>query len=184
MRFTPEDYWFLAEHGLVPERSELVDGEVYEMPAQYWPAVACIEAIKDPLRALWHDRDLVGSNATHVFPSGWMPMPDIVVYDALPPRRPGPGILYPPMRLVVEVADETLADDLGDKALRYAAEAVEELWVGDVNGRRLHVFREPLDGDWRVRLQLAPGDAVSPLCLPDAALAVADLLPDLYGSAG
>ena len=182
LRFTPEEYWFLCDHGLVPERSEFVDGEIYEMPPQYAPAGAAIGRISRALAATWRDPDLVFVEVTHVFPSGWQPLPDVAVYDELPPRRPGPGVVWPIPRLIVEVADETLAEDLGDKARRYAAEGVEELWVGDIAGRRLHVFRDPADGDWRVRLRLGVGDAVSPLCLPDAALAVADLLPDLYGA--
>ena len=167
---------------MVPGRSELVDGEVYEMPAQYFPAVAAIGRFDRALRAGWHDPDLIGINATHVFPGGWQPMPDVIVYDALPPRRPGPGVVWPVPRLVVEVADETLEYDLGEKASRYAAEGIEELWVADVNGRKLHAFRGPSGGDWRVHLLLKSGEAVSPLCLPDAKLAVAELLPDLYGA--
>ena len=183
MRFTPEEYLFLHEQGMLPQRSELVDGEIYEMPAQHWPAVDCIGEIEWILKHAWHDRRLVGNQGTHVFPSGWQPLPDLVVYDERPPTRPGPDAPYPPPRLVVEVADETLDYDLGEKPRRYAAERVEELWVADVKARQLHVFRDPVGDAWRVRLLFLVGDAVSPLCLPDAKLPVADLLPDLYGPA-
>ena len=169
---------------MVPKHSEFVDGEIYEMPAQYWPAVGAIKALDNALTPLWHDPLLIGTNGTHVFPSGWEPLPDLTLYDTLPPRRPGPDAPYPMPRLIVEVADTTLDYDLGEKALRYAAEGVEELWVADVAGRRLHVHREPVNGDWRQRLLFVVGDEVSPLCLPDARLKVADLLPDLYGTAG
>lgn len=182
LRFTPQDYWFLVEQGMVPERSELVDGEIYEMPPQYHPAVAAIGRIDLALKTTWRSPDLVAVNGSHVFPGGWQPLPDVAVYDALPPRRPGPGVAWPTPRLIVEVADETLAYDLGEKSRRYAAEAVEELWVGDVAGRLLHVLREPIDGDWRVRRVLRVGESVSPLCLPSESFAVADLLPDLYGA--
>ena len=182
LRFTVDQYWFLARHGLVPKRSEFVDGEIYELPAAYTLEGVATGRISAALRDAWHSADLVGTHATHVFPSGWMPMPDVVVLSALPPRRPGPGTAYPAPRLIVEVAEDALDYDLGEKARRYAAESVEELWVADVAARRLHVFREPTGGDWRVRLLLEAGESVSPLCLPDAALAVADLLPDLYGA--
>ena len=184
LRFSSEEYWFLVEQGMVPKLSEFVDGEIYEMPAQYYPAVAAIGRFDRALKALWHDPDLVAVNVTHVFPGGWEPMPDVVVYDALPPRRPGKGVVWPAPRLVVEVADETLEYDLGEKASRYAAEGVEELWVGDVKGRELHVLREPDGGDWRLRRLFKVDDEVSPLCLPDAKLSVGELLPDLYGSGG
>lgn len=181
LRFTPAEYWSLQEQGIVPERSEYIDGEIIEMPAQHWPAVAAIGAVQQALKSVWHDPLLVGSNATHVFASGWHPMPDVVVYDELPPRRPGPGVNYPVPRLVVEVSDETLDYDLGEKAGRYAAERIPEYWVADVVGRCLHVFREPDGSDWRERRLFKVGDRLSPLCLPEAKLAVAELLPDLYG---
>ena len=180
VRFTPETFWSLHERGVLPKTCELVDGELWETPARYFPETATTGEICRSLSNAWHDRHLVGSHATHVFASGWLPMPDVIVYDALPPRRPGKGIGYPSPRLVVEVVDETLDYDLGEKPRRYAAEGVEELWVADVKARQLHVFRDPVGDAWRVRLLYLVGDAVSPLCMPDAKLAVADLLPDLY----
>ena len=186
VRFTPAEFWSLHEQGMLPERCELVDGEIIEMPAQYNPANLCIRRIDRTLTALWHDPDLITANTTHVFASGWNPMPDFALFDELIPRRPDPsvpGFAYPMPRLVVEVSDSTLDYDLGEKASRYAAEGVPELWVADVNGRRLHAFRDPDGPDWRLRRLFKPGDTVSPLCLPDAGLAVADLLPDLYGPA-
>ena len=170
-RFTPEEFWFLHGQGMLPQRCELVGGEIIEMPAQYLPTVVPIQRLLDALRPAWHDRDLVTSAVTHCFASGWNPIPDVTVYDELPPRRPGPGVVFPTPRLIVEVADETLTYDLGDKARLYAAEGIGELWVADVNARQLHVFREPFGDNWRVRLLLAVGDEVSPLCLPDARLA-------------
>ena len=181
LRFTSEEYHFLCEQGMVPKRSEFVDGEIYEMPAQYWPAGGAISEIGFALKSLWHDRRLVGSEVSHVFPSGWEPLPDVTVHDTLPPPRPGPGIVFPMPRLVVEVADTTLDYDLGEKALRYAAEGIEELWVADVAGRQIYAHRQATGGRWRQRLLFVVGDEISPLCLPDARLKVADLLPDLYG---
>ena len=50
------------------------------------------------------------------------------------------------------------------------------LFVLDAQGRELHVFREPDDGDFRVRELFKPGDRVSPLFAEGRAeIAVADL---------
>ena len=135
-----------------------------------------------PSRATWHDRDLVVNDMTVAFPSGWNPRPDVAVFDVLPPRRPLDVARFPTPRLVVEVSDTTLDYDLGEKADRYAAEGVAELWVGEVSdgdpaGRRLHVLRDPGLSGYRDRAARGPGDAASPLCLPGLGLAVIDLLP-------
>jgi Uma2 family endonuclease len=179
VRFTPQEFWSLHEQGMLPQRCELVDGEILEMPAQFWPAVSVINWVDRKLASLWHDPRCIGTNGSHAFSSGWQPMPDVVVYDALPPRRPQDAA-FPEPRLIVEVADETLAYDLGEKAARYAAEGVIEYWVADVQGRQLHVHREPTPDGYRERRLFVPGDEVSPLCLPEAKLPVAELLPDLY----
>ena len=178
VRFTPEAFHAMSAAGMIPEMAELVDGRVVEMPARHYPEAVVVGRIHATLR---DGGGVVVSLLTHAFPSGWNPMPDVAVYDAPPPRRPKEGA-YPVPRLVVEVADETLDYDLGEKAARYAGEGVAELWVADVAGRRLWVHREAEGGAWGSRRGLKIGDGVSPLCLPDATFAVADLIPAPYGS--
>ena len=182
IRFTPQDYYALADQGLLRTPTELVDGQIIEMPAQHYPAVAAIGEIYSVLRGAWHDKRCVVTDMTVPFPSGWNPRPDVAVFDVLPPRRPLDAGRFPTPRLVVEVSDTTLDYDLGEKADRYAAEGVAELWVGEVSdgdpaGRRLHVLRDPGPSGYRDRAALGPGDAVSPLCLTALDLAVIDLLP-------
>ena len=165
---------------MLPNRTELVDGEIVEMPAQYDPAVTVIQRMNYAFFNAWRSVDLVRAGLTHAFASGWNPMPDLALYDERPPRRPKDGP-YPEPRLVIEVSDETLDYDLGEKARHYAAENVVEYWVADVNGRILHVFREPAGEHFRLHRKYLPGDAVSPLCLPNDSFAVAELLPQVYG---
>jgi Uma2 family endonuclease len=86
--------------------------------------------------------------------------------------------------LVVEVADSSLATDARDKAERYATAGVADYWVVDVVNGRVLVFRDPRPlpaslgaTTYKTCLTLGPGDTVSPLAAPGAAVAVADLLP-------
>jgi hypothetical protein len=72
-----------------------------------------------------------------------LPEPDLAV--AIRPRtyfrerHPAPGDIA----LVVEVADKTLALDLGPKCRSYARNFVPQLWVADVPNQILHAFADP-----------------------------------------
>jgi hypothetical protein len=70
LRFTPEQYYSLTEQGVIREPTELVDGHIVTMPAQFHPAIAAIGRISRRLVAAWHDEDAVASDMTHPFPSG------------------------------------------------------------------------------------------------------------------
>ena len=65
----------------------------------------------------------------------------------------------------------------------YATAGIPEYWVLDLEGKQLHVFRDPqplraaLEATaYATRLTYSPGDAVTPLHAATA-VAVADLLP-------
>src|SRR5205085_11511702 len=86
--------------------------------------------------------------------------------------------------LVIEVSDTTLAFDRGRKARRYARAGIADYWIVNLPDRRLEVYRNPMpDGaalfGWRYgsAQALGPGERISPLALPGAAVTVADLLP-------
>lgn len=67
--------------------------------------------------------------------------------------------------LLVEVANETLARDLGSKMIDYAAAGIPHYWVADVNARVVHVMAEPAEDGYRSRQVVRFGE---PLKMPDA----------------
>ncbi|WP_276605786.1 Uma2 family endonuclease [Thermus tengchongensis] len=78
--------------------------------------------------------------------------------------------------LLVEVAEASLAYDLAVKAPLYARHGVLELWVLDLEGKRLHVFRSPSPEGYREVQTLAPGNHLAPAAFPSFSLPVAELL--------
>lgn len=80
--------------------------------------------------------------------------------------------------LVIEVAESSLARDLGDKLALYAKAAVPEYWVVNLVDRVLEVFREPVKGRYRQRVTLPTSARVSPQGWPDLELEVSALFPD------
>lgn len=51
--------------------------------------------------------------------------------------------------LAVEIADTSLAKDLGPKRDDYAKAGIPVYWVVDLNARCVHVLAEPVDGQYR-----------------------------------
>ena len=88
---------------------------------------------------------------------------DITIWDGGPLKGPIPGALA---RLCVEVADETLPDDIGPKRQDYAEAGLPEYWVLDVNARALHRFYDLAEGDYRKRDIVHDGETFASATLP------------------
>ena len=83
-------------------------------------------------------------------------------------ERPGPHDLH----LVIEAADSTLGFDLRTKAALYARAGILEYWVLDVDGRRMIVHREPLEGRYASVLAYGYEESVAPLAAPESILQI------------
>lgn len=100
------------------------------------------------------------------FGNGFQPTADIVIWEpsAAPPFD-GP-IPKEAVRLVIEVADASLADDLGQKLLDYAQAGLPEYWVADVQARLIHRCSEPSAEGYRIREAVRFGEPCTALTLP------------------
>lgn len=85
--------------------------------------------------------------------------------------------------LMVEVADSTLASDRRDKTSLYARYNIPELWIVNIAGEELEIYRQPRRDasstygfSYGPRQVLGREDAVSPLEIPQISIPVADLL--------
>jgi Uma2 family endonuclease len=81
------------------------------------------------------------------------------------------------VQLIVEVSESSLAYDRGEKAALYAEADIDDYWIVNVNDRVVEVYRKPAGDRYRQLQTFAPGDSISPLILPDAKLAIAQLWP-------
>ncbi len=181
-RWTVGEFDRLGELGCFEgRRAFLLDGVILEQGPMDPPHANALEVLTEVIRT--------------AFGTGWRfriqtplhidqfnnPMPDLAVV----PGRAGYHATHPTTAsLVVEVSDTTLQTDLTDKAERYATGGIPDYWVLDLNGRQLHVFRDPVQlpaglgaTAYRTHLTLGLTDTVSPLAVPTASIRVADLLP-------
>ncbi len=101
------------------------------------------------------------------FGGGFQPTADIVVWDpALAPADVDGPIPGGAVKLVIEVADASLGDDLGDKLADYANAGLPEYWVADVRGRLILRHEQPVAGAYKVRAPLLFGQPAPALTLP------------------
>jgi len=151
-------------------RVELIDGEVVEMTPIGARHAACVSRLTRLLVMALGDRAVV-SPQNPVQVSHWSePEPDIAVLrpraDFYAERLGEPGDVL----LLIEVADTSGAYDRSVKVPLYLDAGVPEVWVVDVAGGVVDVFR--VAGGFR----RGPGETITPLGLPDLVAEVADIL--------
>lgn len=172
-----EEYLRMGEAAVfAPEmRLELIDGEIIEMAPIEGPHMARVNI----LTRLFVER--AGANAIVsvqnplVIADRSVPQPDLAL---LRPREDDYARSLPTVAdvlLVVEVADTTLSFDLRRKMPLYARCGVAEAWVVDVNGRAVHVFREPGATGYANSFAVEPGRKIASMALPEVFIEVAEL---------
>ncbi len=174
-RFTAAEFMKLYETGFFgkKERLRLIAGEVYSMaPTGPEHAIGLGRVIVVLGRALY-PRFEIATDPTLRFSEHDVTEPDVVVIP--PGPRPRPPIAIAEIQLIVETAHSSLEDDLTVMAAIYAAAGVPEYWVLDLEHQRLVAFRQPSGNGYDERRNFAIGEALAPLCAPDAAIAIADL---------
>ena len=141
-------------------KTELIDGVVYTMNAQYrrhaLAKTELYDAIRDALKAIGSDLRPIVECAVEMPPHSVLE-PDIVLTS-----EPG-GEGWIPVRsvaLVIEVADTTARHDLETKAAAYASAGVPECWVVDLNAATAHQLSAPEGGAYRTHDRLKLGDPI------------------------
>lgn len=175
-RFTVEDYYRLSELGLLRNRTELIDGEIYDVSPMDPRHATVLERLDALLRLrLDHDRFRVRAQLPLRLGPATELEPDIVVarggHDEFLDRHPGADDAV----LVIEVANTSLADDLGLKLRQYEAAGVADYWVVDLRRRQVLVHRlaEGTYGEPTVHT----GEASLHVPVADVEVAPDDILP-------
>lgn len=175
-RFTVDEYHRMGEAGIFHEdaRVELIAGEIVEMapigPDHAWVVTRLTSLFERGSGDLivWSQNPIVLSDEDE-------PLPDLALVKPVPKlyreAHPGPDDVL----LVIEVADSSLAYDRGEKLARYATAGIPEVWIVDLSGDRLLVFRSPKGGAYETELVVLPAERVSPLALPGLAIGPRDL---------
>lgn len=181
-RLTVSDFHRMGEAGIFAtgDRVELIDGEVIDMSpigALHAAIVALLTAFL--CRSVGSGVIVWCQNPIRLDDSS-EPEPDIALLrpraDGYMSAHPGPEDVL----VVIEVADTSLAYDLGVKVPLYARHGIPEAWVIDAATRQTRVFREPSAEGYRRELLVGPeGPLESESLTDDAGRAVSITLSGL-----
>ncbi|HUN72757.1 MAG TPA: Uma2 family endonuclease [Steroidobacteraceae bacterium] len=147
-RITVDEYYDMARTGLIARdaRVELIEGEVVRMAPIGDRHCRAVEELCERLQQAVIGRARIRCQMPVRLGDYSEPEPDIVVMR----RRTGPHDRAHPSAtdvfLIVEISDSSLRYDLDTKVPLYAGYGVPEVWVIDLQNRRLHLYRSPANG--------------------------------------
>ena len=171
VKWSVEDYHQMIKAGILTNRHvELIQGDIIEMSPEGPLHASRIRRGANYLRRLLGDIALV-SEAHPITLSNSEPEPDIAIvrlpesrYDRSHPQAE--DIFW-----LIEIADATLSKDLNEKKMIYAAAGINEYWVMNLKANVLTVFRQPINNDYSVKMELNSGE-ISPLAFPQIKVSV------------
>lgn len=177
-RLDVDAYYKMAEAGILTraDRVELIDGEIIDLNAIGSPHAALTNRlVREFARAVAEGLTLVSVQNPLRLDNFNEPEPDLVLLRPRPDdyRASHPGAAD--ALLLIEVSDSSLAYDRGRKLALYAQFDVPEVWIVDLAGAAVEVFRRPKEGAYSSRERRTHG-TLSPSVVPGIAIDIAALL--------
>ena len=176
-RISVDDFYRMAEVGILRQdnRLELIEGDIIDMA----PIGSVHAATVKRLAKLF--MDAVGNSSI-------VSVQDPVRLDVYSEPQPDIALLRPrddyyrdahpqcgDVLLIVEVAETSLAYDQGTKVPLYARHDIPEVWVLDVRGNQLHIYRQPERDNYQVVETLSQATIVAPTRLPKVTISLKSL---------
>jgi Uma2 family endonuclease len=174
-KWSLDDYHQMIRSGLLDDRSlELINGEIIQMsPEGVSHSFYCRSTAKY-LRSILGDRAEISEAHPITLPNDSEPEPDIAIVrtpDTLyQTRHPFPEDIF----WLIEIANSTLAKDLGVKRDLYAQSGIPEYWVMNLQTSELVVFRDLIGNEYRSEICLNDGN-ILPLAFPDLSIDISRL---------
>jgi len=181
-RFTREDCDFLERVEVLTERYELIDGEIIVKMGNKPPHALVMTLLSEWLTSVFGAKYVYNQAEIEIGAedrSTSRPQPDLAVL-ARPVTEFATAVVGPgDIRLVVEVSDTTLSQDLRTKAALYARAGIPEYWVADIVGRRFFVHTGPdlEHGGYMSVTTYGEFDSLAALAAPEHSLVVGSVLP-------
>jgi Uma2 family endonuclease len=176
-RISVDEYYRMGEVGLLaPDvRTELIDGEVIEMPRMGSSHAGTVVQLNSLLIPVTSHPSQLRMQLPLRLDNHSEPEPDLALVlprkDFYRSRHPLPTDTL----LIVEVSHSTLRLNLNVKVPLYARHQVPEVWVVDLEHDRVHFFRSPQDGAYTDVSFADKPEAVALTALPGATVDLSEL---------
>ena len=176
-KWTLAEYRLMGEAGLldVDDRVELLDGEIVEMSPIGILHKACVRRLTKLFSRRIGDSALLELQQPLVVGED-EPVPDVALLKPDPDDYSDRHTTASDALLIIEVSDSTLKSDQEVKMPKYAAAAIPELWVVDLNADRVWVYREPKDGSYTQIQAYERAQSLTIQALPGVSLTVDEVL--------
>lgn len=162
------DYYRMAEVGLLaPDaRVELIEGEVIDMAPIGTRHASTVMRLTAMASAHLATKAIVSVQMPLRLSERSEPQPDLALLRPRDDFYAGAHPTAADVLLLIEVSDTTARYDREIKAALYARHGVPEVWIVDLDNRRLRLLRQPKDGDYTEVVETAAPGVVQPALLP------------------
>jgi Uma2 family endonuclease len=177
-RFTMEEYHRMAEVGILTEtdRVELIHGEIVERTPISSRHASVIKRLNALLTGRLGARAIVSVQDPVQLSKESEPQPDVVLLRPTPDFYAGSHPEPVDTLLLIEVADTSLPYDRSVKLPHCAAAGVIEVWIVDLAGDVVEVYRTPVPDGYRDVVTVPRGGSLSPVAFADLTLGVDEIL--------
>lgn len=158
------------------ERLELVAGEIIEMSPINVRHAACVKRLNHFFNQQLGERVIVSVQDPIRLDEYSEPEPDVALLQPRPDFYIGGHPEPEDILLLVEVSDTSLAYDQSVKIPLYAKRGISEVWIVDLSGRSIKVYRQPSFDGYQVIRTISQNDIFSPQAFPEKMMKVADIL--------
>ncbi len=177
-KFTVEQYHQMVEAGILTEddRVELIRGEIVEMSPVGRRHAACVNRLNGLFNQRLAQAVIVGVQNPVELVNNSEPQPDLAL---LQPRADFYEAGHPQAEdilLLVEVADTTVEYDREVKIPLYAEDGITEVWLVDINGQCLEVYRQPSPNGYQIIQKYYRGQTVTIEAFSDVSFTVDEVL--------
>jgi Uma2 family endonuclease len=177
-RLTVAEYHRLGEMTIFDENSrlELIEGDLIAMPPIGERHAGKTRQLNRLFSARVGEAALVDVQNPVALDRYSEPQPDMALLKPRPDFYESSHPHPEDVLLLLEISDSTLRYDREIKVPLYARAGIPEVWLLDLPGRRLEVYRRPSAEGYREILYPASDETIAPVLLPEMVLLVNSLL--------